>query len=87
VWSWWQGGVSVVWAIVPVLGDYARCLNGITMTTGRVKKWNREALLGDELMAATVGDVNWLRLSLNKAKGKVAVDQNVSHTQTAFLLM
>ncbi|XP_060689120.1 ankyrin repeat domain-containing protein 53 [Hemiscyllium ocellatum] len=46
------------------------------MTTGRVKKWNREELLGDELMAATVGDVHWLQLSLNKAKGKVAVDQN-----------
>ncbi|XP_059507652.1 ankyrin repeat domain-containing protein 53 [Stegostoma tigrinum] len=46
------------------------------MATGRVKKWNREELLADELMAATMGDVDWLRLSLKTAKGKVAVDQN-----------
>ncbi|XP_038648930.1 ankyrin repeat domain-containing protein 53 [Scyliorhinus canicula] len=44
--------------------------------TGKVKKWNRGAMLSDELMAATVGDADWLRLSLNKAKGKIAVDQN-----------
>ncbi|XP_062903254.1 ankyrin repeat domain-containing protein 53 [Mobula hypostoma] len=43
---------------------------------GQVKKWNRTAILSDELIAATIGDVDWLRLSLNKAKGKVAVDRN-----------
>uniref|UniRef100_UPI00398F82A6 ankyrin repeat domain-containing protein 53-like n=1 Tax=Pristiophorus japonicus TaxID=55135 RepID=UPI00398F82A6 len=46
------------------------------MATGKVKKWNREEMLSDELMAATLGDIDWLRLSLSKAKGKVAVDQN-----------
>ncbi|XP_067884848.1 ankyrin repeat domain-containing protein 53 [Heterodontus francisci] len=46
------------------------------MMAGRVKKWNRGEMMSDELMAATVGDADWLRLSLNKAKGKVAVDQN-----------
>ncbi|XP_067841512.1 ankyrin repeat domain-containing protein 53 [Heptranchias perlo] len=43
---------------------------------GRVKKWNRGEMMSDELMAATVGDVEWLRLSLKKAKGKIAVDRN-----------
>ncbi|XP_078081214.1 ankyrin repeat domain 53 [Mustelus asterias] len=46
------------------------------MTTGKMKKWNRGEMISDELMAATVGDAEWLKLSLNKAKGKVAVDQN-----------
>ncbi|XP_059821838.1 ankyrin repeat domain-containing protein 53 [Hypanus sabinus] len=48
----------------------------MVMKQCRVKKWNRSEMLSDELIAATVGDVDWLRLSLNKAKGKVAVDRN-----------
>ncbi|XP_078396900.1 ankyrin repeat domain 53 [Cetorhinus maximus] len=46
------------------------------MTTNKVKKWNRGEMMSDELMAASVGDVDWLRISLRKAKNKIAVDQN-----------
>ncbi|XP_069779504.1 ankyrin repeat domain-containing protein 53 [Narcine bancroftii] len=44
------------------------------MRRGCIKKWNREEMLSDELMAATIGNVDWLRLSLDKAKNRVAVD-------------
>lgn len=46
------------------------------MKARRGKKWNREEIMRDELMAATIGDIDWLRLSLDKAKGKVAIDRN-----------
>ncbi|XP_051901338.1 ankyrin repeat domain-containing protein 53 isoform X2 [Pristis pectinata] len=52
------------------------------MKRGWAKKWNREEILRDELIAATIGDVDWLRLSLNKAKGKVAVDRNTVDGQS-----
>uniref|UniRef100_V9KS06 Ankyrin repeat domain-containing protein 53 n=1 Tax=Callorhinchus milii TaxID=7868 RepID=V9KS06_CALMI len=49
------------------------------MATRMMKPWMGLKVHQDELMAASIGDLTWLRLSLNKNKGNLATDQ-AGHT-------